>query len=397
MFHATLEKDVLYPGRRVLADGTVLDVTLADMHNAVRQGNAMLTRDIPAPWCWEHNYDAYPARLSASPNEWFSRGYFGKTLRYRMGRTEHGPCVLMKVGVFDAKDEEQAKRQPVSPMLVWDYIDDAGKTWPGMTIAHVAATPKPIQREQGPYRPATAALSGLRGRCSRYAPLGGSTMDGDKGKKGNEPAESGFKETIDLLSQLGLSVGDKVTDLATLNIALSALVAAGVSATSEPDADDLAANGANTAPAGAGPMVMSGLTTAQANAMKGVIEGNRKDLLKRVDVLFDSGRINKPIADKLRNSLKTATLSLMADGSVKLIRQTIEIEAYEALPPNAIWGKSAGDQRPDPKLLSAVGPVAKPAHEREVPPTGGPVTAERLEQIRRFHAGHLPGYRPANA
>lgn len=353
MFSDVLEKDVLYPGTWVLADGRRITVTRGDLANGVRQGNAMLRENIPAPWCWEHDMEAEPAKFSGK-NEWFAKGYFGKTLGFCLSQTKLGPCVSMRVGLFDPKDKNQLDRvEKVSPMILWDYVDSSGKTWPGMTIAHVACTPKPIQRNQEKFKAVnSAALSGLSARCSKFAMLGESkpersNMAKDKEGDGDGDTKGFDKELIDLLGQAGLQLGDGVMTLDDLKGRLKALIASGVTTSAAADQDDgTGLPGDGTGPAGVGPMVMSGLPEAVVKSVAGILDAKRTELINRVGTLFDSGRINKPIADGLKNRIKAAVLSLGNDGQIYRNELLTEVAAYEKLPASATWQKTEKDKKP---------------------------------------------------
>lgn len=357
----SVTKDVLYAGTWRLADGTKFTATPADLRNAVEQGNRMLAEGIPAPWCWEHDLTAYPVKLSE--NAWFARGYFGKTLGYSLGKTEYGECVEMRGECFDAQDADQFERvAKVSPMVVRDYTDDTGKVWPGLTICHVAATPKPIQRKQNPPRiePAAVALSAKnRGRSYCLGQLtrekdmpnevpkpnpkdGADSGDPDAKDKTNESSPGDEvtidKELLDLFAQAGWMLGDGVRDVEDLKGRMKAGIAMGLTM-QKPQDDSMTASagGDQIGAASSGPMIMSDLSPALQKAVSGIVEGNRAKLLDRVETLFKTGRIDPKRRADLTNQVKAVALSLNHDGTLTETKLQIVIETLEAQPANSVW------------------------------------------------------------
>lgn len=78
---------------------------------------------------------------------------------------------------------------------------------------------------------------------------------------------------------------------------------------------------------------------------------NKNRLLERIAMLFETGRIDKPIHDRLKTEAEAVQLSIGDDGEVSLTRVHHEVGAFEQLKPGAMWTPvdlSVGGYRPAP-------------------------------------------------
>jgi hypothetical protein len=142
------------PGRVLLRDGRVWEDTPADLVNGYVQGKAMLAAGLWIPGCWEHQPQARPAFI-ADMADWspdrraqFARNTFGHVTDYDL---RPGHQLWAELDVPDQKDLDQLRRtRGFSPRLDTDARDPRGRTYPGKSVAHVAATPTPFQTGTGP-------------------------------------------------------------------------------------------------------------------------------------------------------------------------------------------------------------------------------------------------------
>lgn len=82
------------------------------------------------------------------------------------------------------------------------------------------------------------------------------------------------------------------------------------------------------------------LSLAESRAQRlenALLSERRQSIQQRIDRLFTSGRISKPIRDQLVKQSQTVRLSLDAEGQVASNVVLAKVEAYEALPANSTW------------------------------------------------------------
>jgi hypothetical protein len=156
------------PGKYRLRDGLPWEDTAEDVRNGYVQGKRQLAAGLWIPCCWEHQPHAMPAVIEEMKT-WtpdrraqFARNTFGHVVDYDL---RHGE-LWAELDVPDHKDLEQLRKtRGFSPRLDTDAVDQRGRTYPGKSVGHVAATPIPVQIGGGPVSvhstraPAPAQLS----------------------------------------------------------------------------------------------------------------------------------------------------------------------------------------------------------------------------------------------
>lgn len=335
--------EVLAPGTYRLADGRRVTYTRADTENAARQGNAMIRAGLSVPLCWEHDPRAGPAYLSdLHKNAWLARGYFGNASEFRTTRSGK---LYARPRIADPADGRQFRKVGrVSPRLDFDFTDETGRTWPGLTVAHIAVTPRPVQRHQpkpSEMFPSELSLTAAPGtaRDSHYLSyatrLGDDTMadetDDTPGSETGDKTGSGLADLIAALRDHGLNIPDEATDIPGLIIAVKACKPGDYDPDGDGDGGEgeaPAAAGDDTQPAGGMPPALMSYMDQAAGVAKGEIQ-------HRIDRLFRTGRIDGALQRKLGGELKAANLShesFEKNGTLKPLPVLAKIEAYEELP-----------------------------------------------------------------
>lgn len=388
---ATFEKDILYPGTVAPPDldgpvtfttehapeGVTPDGKISVPFLAARM-KEMLGDDLQIPLSWEHQPAAKPLTKRERDEQ---QAELAKLTLGHVTAAELRPEGFAAAKVEIPVDEDAKRLRAirfVSPAIDWDVTDGNGRFWPGPSITHLAATPRPVQHKQQPFRPvklsqaATPQRPAIRLSLGSYIQLGENPMaddakkDGDdKGKKGDDGAivEPGVKlsKVVACLGELGLVLGDGVTPenlLERLYVAAETKKAADGVTT-----DTSAGTGTETeTDAQPPPGIMMSLQTR-------ILKMERQDLERRIKALRDTGRVGKPIYDRMAAELKSIKLSLGKDGEVADNLLLSKVKDYEALPEGSAW------------------PLGRPIHlsEQEVeldPPDGSPVSDEEaLQQI----------------
>lgn len=323
-------KDVLHPGRQCDSSGRWFAFHHRHIARAHHNVQRMLSRGVPIPCVWEHQ--DIEAGDTAAAKAAYARHTFG----HIAGSRVRGGVLELLHEVPDSKDVRQlAKTRFVSPKVYPGYSDSRGGEYRGTTIAHVAATPTPVQFWQRPFQ------------LSRRKPLylsyrfEGQTVADEKEDEGTETGtvDGGqFQALVEALRESGLNIPDEVTDIGGLIIAVKA------SSDAEPmddfddkpvdEDDDLLGEDASVAPGDAPPLVMSD------RRVSGYIAIERRQLLARADGLFKSGRVDKPTAEKLKRELDAVSLSFSKSGDLKPTRAVARLEAYEELPKGRVWSRS---------------------------------------------------------
>lgn len=403
----TLWREVLKPGTYRLPGGRTVTFTRRDVRNAEATGGAMLEDGLGVPLVWEHQAAAVPVYLSdftpASP-DWpadFARHTFGRVTGYRVNAR----------GALEAKheipDPAEAERFKgllgVSPRLDVDFVDERGKLWPGVTVSHVAATPKPVQRDLAP--PTLLSQTAGRGRSRSTVFLSFATREGSAVAKDDDekddaelesdaelppddaaaadpepaltPAPMNLTELVGLLGQCGVMVGEGVADLNDLVSRLKAVVAMKAGGDSGTGDDYAATAGAGadaaggTRPGGGPPAVMMSHTRLPAR----IVAGDRRELARRADELFRTGRVDGATHRRLLAEAKAVDLSYTPAGEIAPHKLVHQLEAYEGLPAgcaNALTG--AGGKA---AALSQTRAAARPAE------LAGPNSPEAIEEARK--------------
>lgn len=309
--------EVLLVGTNRLPDGRVIAFDRERIARICAQANRQLKAAIRFPCAWMHDPRAKPLHLSAGvkdsqlhPDAWLARGYFGEPVKYAQDAATGS--LLAKVFIPDEADARQFdKVGQVSPGLWQDWTDETGVRWPGLTIAHIAATPKPIQRHAkrvteypATYlsQPARAAAAYLLSFPTRSTHMADEYDDDGTDTEGGETLD--LSEVIDLLKKLDIHGMDGVADMPTLVAALKAAVHTKLGDAGEPDADNMGGpsdgdednTGGATADVPA-PVVMSHPVFQKLAAKVGEYE--RAERVRRLKGLLDAGKINKTVHDKI--------------------------------------------------------------------------------------------------
>lgn len=322
---AKVWKDLWHTGTLHLGDGRIVTYTAADIRNGERQGNAMLAAGLRVPMCWEHDPEADPVNLShtQTPHDtaWLAKGYLGEATQFEA----RDGALWGLLDIPDDADVQQFKKlRTVSPKLNYEFKDETGKVWPGLTVGHVAATAVPVQRRQYPVNLSRNAHPHSRDAhyLSFAAPAGASTVDP-------------LQRIVTALATLGVQVGD-ATSLEDLATNLDAMASAN-------PADPKVQDGEPPAGVQAGPSMPPHILSHAALSMPpammsrfaGQVARDKADLGKRVEALFTTARIDGPTRQHLDGTLKATNLSHTSykpDGSFQPLRVLAEIEAYERLP-----------------------------------------------------------------
>ena len=318
----TFLKDVLYPGTYRLQDGRKVTYSRGDVTHLNRRAKDMLADGLQIPFAWEHQDGAKPMTPAERAKQTADKarlnlGFLAESEEVPEGFLQHK---------LDVPNEDDAKRLPsvrfVSPEIVKDFVDGNGKLWPGLSITHLAATPRPVQHKQKPFQP-------VRMSCVRLS-LEGYQMADDKTSKDDAPADGGLKELLACLEKINLKLGDDTT-IENLVDRLKVAVETKLSAEGVDDDDD---DDAPEPADGGSPIMMS--------LMQEVMDAKRDKLKDRIKDLFRTGRVNKPLRDKMLSELSTVKLSLGKDGKVQTTTLATRVEAYEALPSR--MGLTGGDE-----------------------------------------------------
>lgn len=385
---------------------------IADAHKNCRR---MLSRGVPLPAVWEHqDIEAADAPPGADAIAEWKRAYARYTFAF-IGNSrinDRGNLELRHDGVSERDAEQLERVRSVSPKIYNGYLDSKGGEYEGTTVAHVAATPTPVQYWQKPwqlsdstalylsYAPPDGAPDGAE--CPDYDsgvgavadwfesldlsatdaddPGEETTVPDDSDKKGEAPKGDGktgdLKMVMDAIKAAfpGAKISDKVSNWSELCIALE-------SQSGEPDADEPAEEVApdeETAGAGGPPMVMSTLdkNPTRKRQAQAWARDERKDALARIDAAFkgDGRAARDPqTAKRLRRrveSFDSVELSFTADGEPDTPRWkalAADIAAYEASAPTVAL---KADGSVDLSATAAVGPPRLGAAAGLKDPTG---------------------------
>lgn len=358
---ATVWKDILWEGKWTYRDGRVLRVTDSKIRNALANGNRMLTSGLDVPFCWEHQPDTFPRPVEMSSAIYGSpdrRAEWAKNVLTRVEgyKVEHVPgrgAVLFAGFDGNSMTPDELHRVQscgkVSCRLDLDFEDARGHgtAYPGLSVSHVAITPKPVEPKQGPF------LMG-RGQSSKHTYyLGAAMADKADDEKETEkpdieeetvPAEpdldgidddgmndaQGLGQLIEALRSRGDTIPDEVMDIPGLVIAIKAggmKPAGDGTGGGDPNGMDYQAGGAQQG--AAPPMMMS--QTQMATTRPDVVAMDRRVVAQRIKTLVSKGKVSPVAAKTLTRDLTTFELSYTA-GTVAAVGLIAKIAAYEELP-----------------------------------------------------------------
>lgn len=312
----TFTKDVLYPGTYRLLDGRRVSYTRADVKHLTQRLKDMTAAGLQVPVAWEHQDGAKPSPAAAA------KGNLG----FALDAEETADGYL--TAKLDIPADDDAKRLPsvrfVSPEIVNDFVDGSGRKWPGASITHIAVTPRPVQHRQKPFQPVRMSQNTVRLSLGDYQMADEKEPEEKEGEGEGEGGGDKLKKALEALTKIDLMLGDDTT-LETLLDRLTVAIETKLAheGLSDDDKEEPAADAAS-------PVMMS--------LMSEVLDGKREKLKTRIKDLFKTGRINKPLRDKLTAELNTAKLSLGKDGKVVETPLAARVAAYEDLPARLSMG-----------------------------------------------------------
>lgn len=343
-------------GRQCDPHGTWFEFTPRDVRAALANARKMLGRGLSVPCVWEHqglevrDRPRTPAELA----EWkrrYAKFCFGHVAGARIN--DRGNLDLLHEVPDDRDAEQLAKTRFCSPKVYPSYSDSRGGTYRGATIAHVAATPTPVQYWQRPFE-----LSQGSALYLSYTPPEGSTVADDSDDKGKKKGVDGGSDRgelgalFDALTEKGLNIPPEVKDIAGLIICIKSSPAFSGDAGAGDDLDldagagddlDLGDKGATTA-GGGPPMMMS--TTDRDPARRSQATAwaldERRDLKRRIEALHNTGRVDRPTARQLFRQSRAIEMSFTAEAEAvsPLHKRLAELEKR---PANAVWKAEGRD------------------------------------------------------
>lgn len=356
------EKDVLYPGKYRLADGRRVEYTREDVAHLKQRLKDMTAAGLQVPVAWEHQDEAKPKSASERSGE---RAKWNLGFVVDAAETPEGYLVARA----DVPGEDDARRLPsvrfASPEIVENYTDGTGKVWPGKSITHIAVTPRPVQHNQQPFR--SVQLSGNVVRLS----LSDRLSEENKTKEetpGEDQADAKFQECLDCLRADGYGLPDDTTPENIIERLHTAAL------TKRKVMGDQYGNQTTTGSEGVTPVTMS-MEQRLAATEKRLLQREKEQITLRIGSLFSTGRITKPMRDKLLQEAGAVQLSLDETGEIKEVKLLAKVEAYEALP--ASFGQA--------DRLSANGDGGITAVDPPEGMAGPPRTREEVDRVVAEH------------
>lgn len=331
-------KDILPQGSVSVCDpdtGEIRQVTFAlpDIEQAYANGKAKIAQGYTVPACWDHQ----AVGPTKSINDLLAdraRHTFGYASDFRMNAGTLEALINLPA---DADADQFAKVRYVSPEIEFNWVDSEGKTWPGMSIVHVAATPRPVIRDQKPVQLSQLPTNIRRMRLSH--PIDATTMIDattlvdpsiTPTPKGGV-SMSTVEKLSALLSTMGIVLPDGTTDETLPAALVAAMVAKADAAAVEPKNDDDDGMG-NSSDDTISTAQISPLTLS-LNTQQKQFEGYaRANLTEQIKALRSSNRITQAIAAELTEKAKTVKLSHGAGGTIEPNEVTLAIECYAKLP-----------------------------------------------------------------
>ena len=328
-------KEVLLPGTQYNPDGSHYTFTRRQVREGLANAQRMLARKVPLPCVWEHQ------DVEAGDTAEWRANYAKYTFGHIDGaRLNSRGALELRHDVPDPADVRQLfKTKFVSPKVFpLGYSDSKGGRYNGLTVAHVAATPTPVQFWQRPFQ------------LSRAGSLYLSYHMADEATPPEKPAEGGadaeLGELMEALRSKGMTISDKVASIHELIIAIESSGGPG-DVDADADLDEPVATGGGedqTTAAGSAPMLMSSTdrNPAVRQQVAAWTRDERADMAHRVKNLFQSGRCTRPEALKLRRQASAVEMSFTRDGDLvcPLAKKIAELEAK---PVNSAWEATAGN------------------------------------------------------
>lgn len=381
-------KETLCLGTQQDRDGNVFTFNRRDILQANRNCAKMLSRRVPLPCVWEHQ--DVDAGDTAARRAAYARYTFGHIAGNRInGR---GNLELLH-DVPDERDAEQlVKTRFVSPKVCPGFSDSRGGEYRGTTIAHVAATPTPVQFWQKPFR----LLSNSRAVYLSYAEPDMADDNDDKPKgdaepKGGVSKNAELDDLIQALRDKGFTISDKVTSLKELTIAVESGSVGADDGDDDLDLDKAPADDLNldagqdaTSPGQGAPMLMS--MTSRDPAVRSQVtawaKDERREVLGRIKGLFQTGRITRPTARQLQRQAGTVEMSFTQDAApVSVLHR--KLAELEKLAPNTAWSpKTTAAERA--RLLSSTTDVDRPAYGVTSKEEEDKVVAEQAALAKKY-------------
>lgn len=343
----------------------------AHIKRAHRNFQKMRSRGVPLPACWEHQEGIEAGEMPPDADalaEWkrrYARYTFAHALDSRLNERGNLDMLLDVADPTDVPRLEAVKF--VSPKVYQaGYWDTKGGEYDGTTIAHVAATPTPVQFWQKPFSVNLSAAEALYlsfappdapsnppekpaprpgyaeshewsfdawldevGRGAEAVELSttehpreGDAVADEKDKGGEKKPEGGEKgggkktiaDVIKALRDYGLNIPEEVEDEAGVIIAIKANGPKAAEAEPEPEPEP-APDESGTESAGGPPMLMSTLDKNDSRRKRAVelARPERKDAADRVKALFEAGKIDGPTQRKMLRQAESFELSFTAD------------------------------------------------------------------------------------
>jgi hypothetical protein len=357
---ATFEKDVLYPGEWYLPNGRVFRCTPGDVRHLGQRMQEMLLAGVPIPLAWEHQAEA----VADTPERW--EALKAATCKAALGGADQAalaPEGFLKSVVTvpgDADAERLKAIRFVSPEIRKDFKDGRGRVWPGLSIVGLAATQRPVQYPQKPFKPVALSQAGshiilsLAGYRLAYddgdddggrpgaGDLGkpdlSATADNDaENKKVRIPAAGNLDGLLKALADpcIGLVLpGDTTADNLVERLMTAALTKKSAAESSKEEEPYPGTQPPQ--PEAPPPMTMSLEDRVKATETR-LLSLEKAGLKKRAEALFTSGRVSKPTRDKLLAELDKAPLRLSQAGELEPCPVAHWIEALELNDAGSAW------------------------------------------------------------
>lgn len=364
---AKVVKDVLYPGTYHLANGRTVTYTPQDVRNLNDRMAEMLSQATPIPFSLEHDDEARPTKNMSQLLADKTRNTIGWVEETRI--TPEG----FMENVLEVPDEEDVKRLPkirfVSPQIEDDAADGEKRVWPGRSIVHIAATSRPIQKRQKPF---AAKLSAAGKNVVRLS-LGDVMAEENEAIEGEEEGAGKAKYLAEVVEALKAD-GYHLPDDTTMENFVDRLHTACLTKTGGKQEEKKDEEPTEVAQS---PIMMS--LQKRADVMEArALKAERDNIVTRINGLSASGRITKPIKDKLLKEVNTVKLSLSETGELSSNDLATKVAAFEELPAGHSW----------PTRMSAESKITEVD-----PPDGKPDDKEVLAIADRLSGGRASALR----
>jgi hypothetical protein len=343
---------------------------------------------------WMHDLSAKPD--VHNPNKWLAKEFFGHPIKWQYDENT-GEAVAVAT-IADPKDAAQAKKVKwVSPSIVYDYVDQTGRKWPGASVLHIASTPQPVQLGLTPVSDFTAYRQTLLSRAASNAvwlsygtgvtrmqpneedeviaegelPVpGGEEMVGEETEDGGMGGDDGMadlNDIIGLFEKFGVEVPEG--DYASIKELKDAVQAAVDKALAGKGTDDMGAMGKDKekdhAAAMMPPVLMSVAPSIPQHAEFIVrdAESRANRFREQINDLAKSGRIDITRRNEMLADLGAVNLSMdphrFYDSQFKFHPPALaaEIAAYEKLPPGRFSQQELDSRAKQATMLSITRPT----------------------------------------